>query len=687
MSAASWNGSDNEEQVERGDNISPVFQEVLGARLARRDILRGGIGLAATTFLGGLGLTGCDDATPDALGFTAVPMSRADVVLVPDGYRARVLFALGDPIAPGVSGFLNNGTQSFEQRAGDHHDALHFFPLPKGGSSSSRGLLVMNHENITQQILHPSGPTTVGGIRPIDEVRREMSAHGVAVIEIEKDSRGDFQVLAGSSLNRRITPNTPMRFSGPVAGSALVRTVYSPDGRMTRGTLNNCAHGYTPWGTYLTCEENWSGYFKSTEATRPREKTRYGVAATSSYSWDAATSAADTAGEFSRFDATPKAAAATADFRNEPNTQGWVVEIDPYDPQSVPVKRTALGRMGHEGATLSVARTGRPLAVYMGDDARGEYIYKFVTAQNYTSGSDGSILDTGTLYAAKFNDDGTGIWIPLTLDNPALAAAFVDLADLLVNTRTAADIVGATRMDRPEWAAVHPTTGEVYLTLTNNSQRGVTANQPVDAANPRHYDAVTDNNADLDGNVNGHIIRWRESADNPAATGFNWDIFLFGARPNAPANVNISGLTELNSFASPDGLWFDDSGLLWIQTDDGSITDITNNQMLAVIPGRVGDGGRVTVGSQGTFVAKAGADVRRFLVGPSGCEITGVVMTPDRKTMFVNIQHPGEDSRVGALTSSWPSSTGDATVAGAAGSRPRSATIAITRTDGGVIGV
>jgi secreted PhoX family phosphatase len=685
MSDAARAGMDGDEQVERGESLSPIFQEILGARLARRDVLRGGVGLAATAFLSHLGLTGCD-SEPAALGFEGVPMSRADLVLVPPGYQAHVLYALGDPINPSAGSFLNNGTQSFEQRAGDHHDALQYFPLPRGGSSSTRGLLAMNHENITQAILHPNGPTTTGGVRPVDEVRREMSAHGVSVIEVERNSRGDVQVVTGSAQNRRINPNTPMRLSGPVAGSALVRTAYSPDGRTARGTLNNCANGYTPWGAYLTCEENWAGYFKSTEATRPRDKARYGVAATSAYSWDTATSAADLTGEFARFDATPKAAEATGDFRNEANTFGWVVEIDPYDPQSVPVKRTALGRLAHEGAWCSIARAGRPLAIYMGDDGRGEYIYKFVTAQNYTTNADGSILDSGTLYAAKFNEDGTGSWLPLTMDNPALAAAFADLADLLVNARTAADIVGATRMDRPEWATVHPTTGEVYLTLTNNSQRGVAANQRVDAANPRHYDAITDNNPDLDGNVNGHIIRWRENGDTPAATTFTWDIFLFGARPDAPADVNLSGLTAANSFASPDGLWFDGSGLLWIQTDDGSILDITNNQMLAVIPGRVGDGGRTTVGGQATFVAKAGADLRRFLVGPVGCELTGVVMTPDRRTMFVNIQHPGEDSRIGALTSSWPSASGDATVVGTAGSRPRSATVVISRTDGGVIG-
>ncbi len=690
MTTAARKSMDSDEHTEPGDNPSPPFQEVLGGCLARRDVLKGSVGFAAATFLGNLGLTGCADNGSE-LGFESIPTSRADLVLLPSGYAARVLYALGDPIAAGVGAFANDGTQSFEQRAGDHHDGMYYTPLPRGSNSSRHGLLVLNHENITQQLLHPNGATVdARGHRPVDEVRREMSAHGVSVIEIEKDAGGDFQVVVGSSFNRRITPNTPMRLSGPVAGSALVRTAHSPDGTSTRGTLNNCANGYTPWGTYLTCEENWGLYFRTGENPRPAEKARYGISSGSSYAWETAASGGDPAGEFSRFDTTPRGASAVSDFRNEANGFGYVVEIDPYDAQSTPVKRTALGRFGHEGAWPSIARNGRPLAIYMGDDARGEYVYKFVTARNYVSGStDGSILDTGTLFVAKFNEDGTGNWIPLTLENPALTGAFASLAELLVNTRTAADRVGATRMDRPEWGAVHPETGEVYLTLTNNSNRGVNANQPLNAANPRSYDAVRDGDADRDGNVNGHIIRWRENGDDPAATAFTWDIFLFGARPDAPADVNLSGLTDANTFASPDGLWFDSGGLLWIQTDDGSISDLTNNQMLVATPGRVGDGSAaVAAGGQATRIGKAlGPGLRRFLVGPVQCEITGITMTPDRRVVFVNIQHPGEEGSVGKLTSNWPSPSGDATAVGSAGRRPRSATIMITRNDGGVVGV
>jgi secreted PhoX family phosphatase len=306
-------------------------------------------------------------------------------------------------------------------------------------------------------------------------------------------------------------------------------------------------------------------------------------------------------------------------------------------------------------------------------------------------------LDDGKLYVAKFNGDGTGVWLELRFGangiTPAYAAyAFADQADVALNTRLAADAAGATKMDRPEWGAVNPRNGDVYMTLTNNNSALRTL-ASTDGPNPRFYNDPTTTGSAQRGNPNGHIIRWAEAGGNAAATTFQWDIFLFGARSTAdPANVNISGLTATNDFSSPDGLWFGSSGILWIQTDDGAYTDVTNCMLLAAIPGDRGDGGVRTITNVDGAATKAvqtyvGAQLgegklRRFLVGPKDCEITGLAETPDRKALFVNIQHPGEGTSAtgfanGNYLSNWP---------GGPGSRPRTATIVITRNDGGEIG-
>ncbi|HEY0959351.1 MAG TPA: alkaline phosphatase PhoX [Novosphingobium sp.] len=394
------------------------------------------------------------------------------------------------------------------------------------------------------------------------------------------------------------------------------------------------------------------------------------------------------------------------------------MEIDPYDRNAAPRKRTALGRLGHEGAWTGKLTAGRKLAVYMGDDSRREYLYKFVSSANWDAADANAAnrlavgdkyLDSGTLYVARFNADGTGNWLPLVFgqvpDRPAQGSdpiyTFADQADILVNARLAADAVSATPMDRPEWTAVNPVTGEVYLTLTNNNATLRPLNG-TDAANPRHYNDPKGATNQF-GNPNGHIIRLREQGDDPAATGFNWDIYLFGADSidTDPVNVNLSSLTANNDFSSPDGLWFNRStnaaGLvkpvLWIQTDDSAFTDRTNNQMLAAMPGTVGDGGSRTItnkdatnatATQTTRVGAVATDatLKRFLVGPIGCEITGVDTTPDGRTLFVGIQHPGEEGTTAAPDSHWPDSQ-----AGTAGTtvRPRSAIVAITKNDGGVI--
>ena len=665
---------------------------------------------------------------PAELGFAAIAKNKDDVVTVPAGYAVGVLYRLGDPIAAGVGAYANDGRDTnFAQRAGDHHDGMSYFGLAASGAtpalSNTRGLLVMNHENITQPYLHANGATSTNGVRPEAEALKEIEAHGVSVIEVNRAANnGAWSYLQSSALNRRITPNTDMAFSGPVKGNAALVTAFSTDGTRGRGTINNCANGQMPWNTYLTCEENWAGYFRrgsdagQRTAAQNRSLQRYGITEGRSGNYGWATVVSSTAGDtrYARWNATVSGADAAADFRNEPNQFGWVVEIDPYNPTSTPRKRTALGRMNHEGCWIGRTIAGVKPAFYMGDDAQNEYIYKFVsnTAWNAADASAADrlaigdkYLDAGTLYVAKFNADGTGQWLPIVFGQGPLTAAnttypFADQADVLINTRLAADALGATRMDRPEWTAVNPATGEMYCTLTNNTSR-TAAN--TDAANPRAYtDFKTDGRPATSGNANGHVIRLRETGDTTEATGFTWDVYAFGAGADLdPANINLSGLDQSNDFSSPDGLWFgaatNPSGqvnpLLWIQTDDGNYTDVTNNQMLAALPGRVADGGTKTVtnnlnGATSTVTTRVGAapgtKLRRFLVGPKECEITGITSTPDGESLFVNIQHPGENGSPSNITSSWPATQG-----GQQGtSRPRSATIVITKTDAsGVVGL
>lgn len=668
---------------------------------------------------------------PASLGFTAVPKSLADVVTVPAGYTATVLYRMGDPLAATVPAYANDGTDdNFAQRAGDQHDGMSYFGLSAGGTpdenSNTRALLAINHENILPAYIHPNGATSSGGARPYAEVIKEIECHGVSIVELSRAANGAWSYVQNSTFNRRITPLTQMTVHGPARGHALMKTLYSPDGTQTRGTINNCANGYTPWHTYLTAEENWSGYYRrdaSDVAARPglsaKQQTslaRYGKGSASAggNSWTTATAPASIGTGLAKFNITldpTKPVDGTGDFRNELNLVGWVVEIDPYDPNSVPRKRTALGRMNHEGAWPGKFVAGVKPAWYTGDDAQNEYLYKFVSGTAWSTG-DANVsdrlamgdkyLDAGTLYVAKFNADGTGTWLPLVHGQNGLTAAnatypFADQGDVLINTRLAADVVGATKMDRPEWTAVNPATGEIYLTLTNNSSRTV-AN--TDAANPRAYTDPKVGGGQTNGNANGHIVRLREAGDTTEATSFAWDVYAYGAGADLdPANINLSGLDATNDFSSPDGLWFSRASnagglvkpLMWLQTDDGNFTDVTNNQMLCGQPGVLGDGTTKTItntigGTSGSQTARVGAapgaNLRRFLVGPKGCEITGIDSTPDGRSVFVNIQHPGESGTAAAPASNWPQSQ-----SGNASGRPRSATIVITKDDGGVVGL
>lgn len=755
------------------------FQEVLHrARsnpVSRRQVVQGGVGLGALASLPVWGTAQArsrdhDDARQGrSLDFDAVAKSLADEVMLPPGYTYTVLHATGDRISPQVPAYSNAGTETddWSQRVGDHHDGMDLFYIDRRGRftdrETDRAVLVVNHESSADaHFFHAAGQTSNGvagkkfsqfgdwdlGTRSELESLKEINHHGVSIVEVrlqsgrKEDQWGDgrrsfllgkrhdsrrWTYQISSSYNRRITAQTPMRIAGPAAHLADIRqfmvTQFDPSGASSRGTLNNCGHGKTPWGTYLTCEENWAFYFNmpsgsaEVDAKTAASRARYGVAraplaanATRGVSQGWYTVKAANPAEQSRFDRwniAPSGASAAEDYRNEPNTFGYVVEIDPLR-NTTPAKRVALGRFAHEAAVFSLPRAGQPLAVYMGCDSRNEYIYKFVSEARWNPSDEGQgmaagnkYLDEGRLYVAKFHDDGRGEWIELTINNPLISAyadyAFANQADVWVNARHAASAVGATKMDRPEWGAVNPRNGEVYFTLTNNSST-LRNLDTTDGVNPRAYKDV-DGRAGS-GNPHGHIIRFREDARVPAAAlSFRWDVFLFGAEADADAQINLSGLRADNDFSSPDGLWFSKAtGICWIQTDDGAYTDVSNCMLLAAIPGKVGDGRAITVNNtlnganatQNTFIGAAlgEARLRRFMVAPRGAEVTGLTESADGKALFVNIQHPGENTPARgssgsfAFESQWPGNAGY----GAAG-RPRSATIVITRTDGGVIGL
>ena len=730
------------DDVDHNTSGNTAFQAVLDARLSRRSILRGGVGSAATALFGSLAVAACggggddpENAQEKLLGFSAVSKSLLDSVVVPTGYTATTLYALGDPLRAATAAYKNDGTDTdFENRAGDHHDGMEWFGLSAGGQPSAtsvdRGLLAVNHEATTDELrssffLHANGGTTTLP-RPGAEVDKETAIHGISVVEVAK-AGSTWAAVQASPFNFRLTALSEIEIAGPARGNALLITRYSPTGTKTRGTLNNCGTGKTPWGTFLTGEENWSGYFTrpvGDDAARGGNKSvtalrRYGRAegATSRHGWE--TGGSDD--KYARWINAKTGASidGSDDYRNEINGMGYVVEVDAYDKTRLAKKRTALGRFAHESAAFGKPVVGQPLALYMGDDSRNESIYKWVSAANWSAADADATnrmavgdkyLDTGKLYVAKFAADGTGQWLEVSFTNPIVAASttypFADQADVSVHSRLAADTLGATKMDRPEWCGVNPSNGEIYFTLTNNSNRRVEpaaggAQLAPDSANPRVYTDIRGASTSQVGNPNGHILRMKEGAAGSAATAFTWDVYLFGAESSAsPGAVNLSSLTAEQDFSSPDGLVFSPyTGICWVQTDDGAYTDVTNCMMLAALPGQVGDGKKLTLSyprtagvaalAVDTYVGKlpTADTLKRFLVGPVGCEITGLCETPDGKAMFINIQHPGENTAQAVIadptryTSQWPSNAGYG-----AGKRPRSATILITKNDGGRIG-
>jgi uncharacterized protein len=639
-------------------SANPSIRAVSDPR--RRVVLQAGTALLGGGLLNAL--TGCASAAllPNAAAdiyipstsisdfsptFKAIAPSMADAVVVPEGYSATAFALWGEPIglADNMPAFKRDASNTAAEQAaqmGSHHDGMHFYPF---NHSSTHGLLVTNHEYTDDGLLHTDGMANWSG----EKVRKSQAAHGVSVIEI-KQVNGLWEMIRPSAFARRFTSYTPFALSGPAAGHALMQTAADPAGRTVLGTLNNCASGMTPWGTYLSGEENFRFYFSAGNKPTPHQE-RWALSKKSVYRWD----------EFDeRWNAEK--------HPNEHNRFGWIVEIDPMAPNSTPSKRTALGRGAHEGAWVAVTQDNRAV-VYSGEDARFEYIYKFVSRDAIQAAGGGltqaqanrDLLDHGTLYVARFAADGTGQWLALVHGQSGLnaAAGFADQGEVLIKARQASDLLGGTKMDRPEWLSIDAAKKEIYATLTNNSGRGVGNNPATDAANPRSN------------NTMGNIIKWAEGSDFDS-TRFTWTHFVMAGDP-ANAREQAKGNIKGDLFGCPDGIAIAPNGLLWVQTDafatelnKGEFKHMGNNQMLAHDP------------KTGQF--------KRFLAGPVNCEITGLAFTPDCTTMFVNIQHPGEsageqsDPKNPLKFSTWPEGT--------AAQRPRSATVIVRRVDGSVIG-
>lgn len=591
------------------------FQEVLSASLTRRAALSGGVASAAALFLSPSPVAAMSSFAQTApapgslLGFTPAPNPGGPDPTISPEYDYYVIIPWGSPIKPGgpdIAGGRPQSAAEAEAQIGAGHDGMAFFARYRWNNQI--GVLCINHEfGRNNTVLgHEEG-----GAQSLEEVRISQATHGLSIVELDsRNSANEFRVV-DRGLNRRITPNTPVEISGPAADHPLLQTA---SGSIPKGTVNNCANGRTPWGTYLTCEENFNGYFgSSAEGFETEERDRYGFSAEGfGYNWY----------QFdSRWDLSSEA------DKNEEHRFGWIVEVSPWHIERPTVKRTALGRFKHEGIALTIGRGGRAVG-YMGDDQRFDYVYKFVSAGDWrTMRRQGiSPLDHGQLYVARFNDDGSGDWLEITMDNPVIAERFADEGEMLIYTRIAADLLGATPMDRPEWTTVAPN-GDVFVALTNNTQREV-----ADAANPEAP------------NSDGHIIKIADSDDHVGTT-FDWDIFLMASETRG---------TDYE-FTDPDGLYCDPDGRLFIQTDGGQPNG--NNQML------VAD---TTTG-----------EIRRMFAGVEGDEITGITFTQDRRTMFINTQHPGNGDPM-ATNFPIPGSGGDAV--------PRDATFVITRKDGGVIG-
>ena len=616
------------------------FDKVVDRAISRRGFLGGVLAFGSGAAVMGAGMLKGTTAMAQPASrfpFTPIAAQTDGTIHVPEGYTWKTLVRWGDPLFSDADGAYDSAagvSVEFADRVmGENTDGMELFNV------DGREILVVNSEYTNNKTNLPHREDGLPG--SLDDVRIFQHLQGVTVMELAQDDDG-WNVVVDSPYNRRIHHNTPMTFSGPAAGHDLLKTEADPTGMASLGTFNNCGSGRTPWGTYLTCEENFNGYFGAASEVAADSNVmdgfrRYGVRTevdAGRYNYH---------GFDARFD--------IATNPNEPHRAGYIVEIDPANPDMTPIKHTALGRFKHENAAYGIAADGR-VVVYMGDDERGEFMYRWVSNDVYVPGGDTStLLVDGTLSVAVFEDDMSGRWVPLT---PATTG--MDAAHIAVFTRMAASKVGATTMDRPEWIAVHPNASEAYCCLTNNSRRGVLNDNGTVRTNAGGDPMTTNAVNPRETNRYGQIVRWRPEGGDHGADGFSWDLYVMAGNPTVHTEGPNAGSANINAgnlFNSPDGMQIDSTGLIWIQTDgdddnEGDFAGMGNNQMLAGDP--------VT------------GRIERFLTGPNGCEVTGLTWSTDRRTMFVGIQHPG---------SNWPDGEGNL---------PRSAVVTVTRDDGGLVG-
>jgi secreted PhoX family phosphatase len=622
-----------------------TMQEVLARRWSRRGVIGSGIGAGLVLTLGRT--AGAQEATPAAspaveatpvaaAGFEPIMLDEGDALVVAAGHTAVPFLRWGDPITADAPAWdiANQSAASQEQQFGYNCDWIGFLPLPQGSETADHGLLVVNHEYTNPELMFPGYLTPnpefdaaeaeanedydvseVVSTTSQEIVDTELAAHGLTVIEIQRGADGAWAPVLDSEYNRRITATTPMEVTGPAAGIDLLKTSEDATGTQVIGTLNNCAGGTTPWGTVLTGEENFQQYFANLTSLPEDDPIRL---AHERYGLEEASSERRWEEFYPRFDLTQEP--------NEPFRYGWIVEFDPYDPTATPKKRTALGRNKHEGATSAVAPGGQ-VAFYSGDDERFDYAYKFVSAGSYNPddrAANADLLDEGTLYVARFNDDGTGEWLPLVHGEGELSEAngFASQGEVLALTRQAADLLGATKMDRPEDFETNPVTGKVYLVCTNNSRRTL---DEIDMANPRPE------------NFAGHIVEITEDGNDHAATTFAWEIFILAGDP-AHGGTWYGGNDEgVSPFAAPDNITFDVDGNIWISTD-GMPNNLPGNDGLFVAPTEGEERGRSM----------------QFFSTVLGAECSGPVFNPDNTALFASVQHPGEGGTVEEPVSLWP---------------------------------
>ncbi len=650
------------QQYERSEDVGAnvsgnrTLGDIIAERLSRRDVMKGALAVAAiNAVLGPLGSISARRAeaqtgsTTPSFVFKEVAAGSDETHHVPEGYDGDVLIRWGDKVAADAPDFdpMKQTAAAQAKQFGYNNDYLGFIPLD---GRSDHGLLVVNHEYTNVELMFPGG----GGMNKDNNfagltkefVDIEMMAHGGSVIEVKREN-GKWRVVEGSKYARRITAETEMRIGGPAAGNGKLKTSADPDGVKVRGMLNNCAGGVTPWGTWLSCEENFNGYFwnKAAAAASPDEAAlkRYGAPG-EWYSWGQ---------HHERFDLGKEP--------NELNRFGWVVEIDPLDPNSLPVKRTAMGRFKHEGAANIINKDGR-FVVYQGDDERFDYVYRFVTEDKVdlaNRANNKDLLDRGTLSVARFNADGKGEWLPLVHgESPWLTEAFgfKDQGDVLIHARLAADKLGATKMDRPEDVEVNAETGKIYVMLTSNTRRSI---DQVNASNPRPNNAF------------GHIIEMLPDDGDHAGRSFTWNILVKCGDPSiAAVGATFNPATTKDGwFGMPDNCAIDALGRLWIATD-GNGPGVTGR----------GDG----VWAMETEGAARGTS-KLFFSCPNGAELCGPSLTPDVETFFVAVQHPGEadegasKASFEAPSTRWPDFKD--------GMPPRPSVVAITKRGGGKIAV